>query len=441
MDEIKSQPEFNKSFVKKKKKKKTIWIILGIVLVLVIIAVIASGKKEQPITVQTEPVKRMTITQVVTATGKIQSETQVNISAEVSGEIASLPFKEGDMVTKGDLVVRIKPDAYYPQLQQQMAGLKVQESELKTQEINIAKLELDYNRSQELVQKGLAPQSELDNVRANLDAAVANLNTMKARLNQQRAALSSVQYDISKTTIYTPINGTITQLNNEIGEKVLGTSFNIGSNIMTISDLENMECQVEVGETDVSLISIGDTARIQVDAFPNKILTGVVYEIGNSAQTSGLGMQSEVVNFLVKVRVLEKDVKLRPGMSCNVDIEVETKYNVLAVPIQSVTTRETESEIDEELESENENLTRLQSSRIGMNQPDEIVFLISDNVAKLSKVQTGISDDQYIEIKEGVNEGDEVVKGSFRAINRELEDNSKVKVDNDTQRRFNPEGT
>ena len=441
MDEKKVQPEFTPPKVKKKKKKKTIWIILGIILVLIIIAVVASGKKEQPIIVQTEPVKRMTITQVVTATGKIQSETQVNISAEVSGEIASLPYEEGDMVKKGDLVVRIKPDAYYPQLQQQTAGLRVQESELKTQEINIAKLELDYNRSQELVQKGLAPQSELDNVRANLDAAVANLKTMKARINQQRAALSSVQYDISKTTIYSPIDGTISQMNNEIGEKVLGTSFNIGSNIMTISDMENMECQVEVGETDVSLISIGDTARIQVDAFPNQVLTGVVYEVGSSAQTTGLGMQSEVVNFMVKVRVLEKDVKLRPGMSCNVDIEVETKYNVLAVPIQSVTTRETEKEIDEDLENENENLTRLQSTRIGMNKPDEIIFLISDNVAKMSKVTTGISDDQYIEIREGVNEGDVVVKGSFRAINRELEDNSKVKVDNETQKRFNPEGS
>lgn len=381
----------------------------------------------------------MTITQVVTATGKIQSETEVNISAEVSGEIAALPFKEGDMVKKGDLVVRIKPDAYYPQLQQQVAGLKVQQSELKTQEINIAKLELDFNRSKDLVEKGLAPQSELDEIRANLEAAVANLNTLRARINQQKAALSSVQYDISKTTIVAPIDGTITQLNNEVGEKVLGTSFNIGTNILTISDLNNMECQVEVGETDVNQISIGDTARIQVDAIDDRILSGVVYEIGNSAQTTGVGMQDEVVNFIVKIRVLDKDVKLRPGMSCNVDIEVETKFNVLGVPIQSVTTRDNSDE--DSVSTENENLTKLQSNRVNMKKPDEIVFTVKENHAKLNIVKTGISDDQYIEIIEGVSEGDEVVKGTFKAINRELEDNSLVKIDNETKTRFKQDGS
>ncbi|KAA0208486.1 MAG: efflux RND transporter periplasmic adaptor subunit [Ignavibacteriaceae bacterium] len=424
---------------RKKSKKKVIWIVIIVLTALIITAIVFSGGKDQAITVQTEQIRRMTITQVVTATGKIQSETEVNISAEVSGEIAALPFKEGDMVKKGDLVVRIKPDAYYPQLQQQVAGLKVQQSELKTQEINIAKLELDFNRSKDLVEKGLAPQSELDEIRANLEAAVANLNTLRARINQQKAALSSVQYDISKTTIVAPIDGTITQLNNEVGEKVLGTSFNIGTNILTISDLNNMECQVEVGETDVNQISIGDTARIQVDAIDDRILSGVVYEIGNSAQTTGVGMQDEVVNFIVKIRVLDKDVKLRPGMSCNVDIEVETKFNVLGVPIQSVTTRDNSDE--DSVSTENENLTKLQSNRVNMKKPDEIVFTVKENHAKLNIVKTGISDDQYIEIIEGVSEGDEVVKGTFKAINRELEDNSLVKIDNETKTRFKQDGS
>ena len=424
---------------RKKSKKKVIWIVIIVLTALIITAIVFSGGKDQAITVQTEQIRRMTITQVVTATGKIQSETEVNISAEVSGEIAALPFKEGDMVKKGDLGVRIKPDAYYPQLQQQVAGLKVQQSELKTQEINIAKLELDFNRSKDLVEKGLAPQSELDEIRANLEAAVANLNTLRARINQQKAALSSVQYDISKTTIVAPIDGTITQLNNEVGEKVLGTSFNIGTNILTISDLNNMECQVEVGETDVNQISIGDTARIQVDAIDDRILSGVVYEIGNSAQTTGVGMQDEVVNFIVKIRVLDKDVKLRPGMSCNVDIEVETKFNVLGVPIQSVTTRDNSDE--DSVSTENENLTKLQSNRVNMKKPDEIVFTVKENHAKLNIVKTGISDDQYIEIIEGVSEGDEVVKGTFKAINRELEDNSLVKIDNETKTRFKQDGS
>ncbi|MCX6164071.1 MAG: efflux RND transporter periplasmic adaptor subunit [Ignavibacteriae bacterium] len=328
------KPVISNTKKKKAKKKKILWIIIISVVLLIIISVVISSKKEKLIEVQTEKVSRKNITQVVTATGKIQSETKVNISAEVSGEIVELPFEEGDEVKKGDMLVKIKPDAYFPQLKQQYAGIKVQESNLKTQEVNLKKHQLELNRMKELYNKGLASTSDLENAQTNVDATLAQMNTVRAQINQQRASLSSVEYDLSKTTIYSPMSGTVTQLNNEKGEKVLGTSYNIGSQIMTVSDLSKMEAQVEVSETDVTLISIGDTARIQIDAFPNRVFSGYVYEIANTAKSKSTGTQEEVVNFIVKIRIQNEGFDLRPGMSCTVDIEVEKKENVIAVPIQ-----------------------------------------------------------------------------------------------------------
>jgi HlyD family secretion protein len=424
---------------KKNKKKKIIWIGLIIIVLLIIISVIISSKKETVIEVQTEKISKKDIIQVVTATGKVQSETKVNISAEVSGEIVSLPFKEGDDVKKEDLLVRIKPDAYFPQLKQQYAAIKVMESNIKTQEVNLKKLQLDLDRAKELYSKGLASSSDLETAQTNYDATIAQINTIHAQINQQKASLSSVQYDLSKTTINSPMSGTVTQLNNELGEKVLGTSFNIGSQIMTISDLSNMECQVEVGETDVTFIKIGDTARIQIDAFPDRVFTGYVYEIANTAKAKNTGTQEEVVNFIVKIRIFnEQGFDLRPGMSCTVDIEVNKKDNVISVPIQSVTTRDDESKTNNTMQDDKDKPENLSDSKETKSQkkikPKEIVFIIENGVAKKKEVKTGISNDTYIEVIEGLNENEEVVKGTFKAINKDLDDNSKVKVNNEKKK-------
>ena len=424
---------------KKSRKKKILWIVAIAVVLLIVISVVISSKKEKIIEVQTEKVARKNLTQVVTATGKIQSETKVNISAEVSGELVELPFKEGDEVKQGDLLVKIKPDAYYPQLKQQNAGVKVQESNLKTQEVNLKKYHLELNRIQELYNKGLASTSDLENAQTNYDATIAQMNTIKAQINQQKAALSSVEYDLSKTAIYAPMSGTVTQLNNEKGEKVLGTSYNIGSQIMTISDLSKMEAQVEVGETDVTMINIGDTARIQVDAFPNRVFNGVVYEIANTAKSKSTGTQEEVVNFIVKIRIENEGLDLRPGMSCSVDVEVERKDNVIAIPIQSVTTRDDDSASMKKMTEENkdtpENLTNSKDAKVNKKiKAKEVAFIVENGVAKKKEVKTGISDDTYIEITEGITEGVEVVKGSFKAINKELDEGLKVKVDNDKKK-------
>lgn len=425
----------------RKKRKRLFWIIGIVLLLIIIISVVMSGKKEKLIEVQTEKITKRNITQIVTGTGKIQAEKKVNISAEVSGEIISLPFKEGDEVARGQLVVRIKPDAYYPQMRQQEAGIRVQESNLKAQEVNLRKNELELNRIKELYNKGLASQSDLDNAQANYEATLASMNTIRAQINQQRAGLSAVQYDLSKTTIVAPMSGTVTQLNNEVGEKVLGTMSNMGSDILTISDLSSMEAQVEIGETDVTNVKIGDTSRIQIDAFPDKIFTGYVYEIANTATSKGMGTQEEVVNFIVKIRIDKEDYELRPGMSCTVDIEVNHKENVLAVPIQCVTTRDEDTLSFKDKPEEEQGVinTRTEDKGIQKIKPKEIVFVVENDMAKKKAVKTGISDANYIEIIEGLNEGEDVVKGSFKAINKELEDNVKVKVDNNKTRKSKKE--
>ena len=423
---------------KKKSRKKLLWILGLLLIVIIVIAVIVSGNKEKFITVQTEKIQKRDITQIVTATGKVQSETEVKISAEVSGEIVSLPFKEGDEVKKNDLVVKIKQDAYTPQIEEQNAAINLAESNIGINEVTLKRYQQEFDRLNQLSKKGLATQSELDNAQNNIDLTLAQINTNKAQVNQQRTGLSRIRYDISKTTIYSPMNGTVTQLNNELGEKVLGTISNQGSNIMTISDLSKMECQVEVGETDVTMVNIGDTARIEIDAFPDKVFTGYVYEIANSAKTTGEGTQDAVVNFIVKIRILNNEVDLRPGMSCTVDIEVERRNGVLAVPIQSVTTREEFNPNKDggmSKDAENENMKRASEEKQNRKiKPKEVVFLIDGNMAKKDEVKTGISNDTYIEITEGVQEGQEVVKGSFKAINKELEDSSKVKVDNEIKK-------
>lgn len=440
MEDSKTKTESIQTNTKKnkKKKKRILWIGIILVVVLIVVAVIISGKKEKLIEVQTEKVSKQNITQIVTATGKIQAETKVNISAEVSGEILTLPFKEGDIVKKGDLVVKIRPDAYTPKLNQEQAGIKVAQSNLASQEVNLKKNKLELDRVKILNEKGLASQSDLDNALTNYDAVLAQMNTVRAQIQQQKASLSSVQYDVSKTTINAPMSGTVTQLNNEVGEKVLGTSFNIGSQIMTISDLSSMECQVEVGETDVTLVKLGDTARIQIDAFPGKSFTGYVYEIANTAKAKNTGTQEEVVNFIVKIRVNKEDYELRPGMSCTVDIEVQRKNDVIAVPIQSVTTREDDMQGqmtlkgDEKDKSMPDNLSSQRDDKIMKKQkPKEIVFVVENGMAVKKEIKTGISNDAYIEVIEGIPDGVEVIKGSFKAINKDLDNNMKVKVNNE----------
>lgn len=411
---------------KKSKKKLIIFGLLGLLILILLIVVFAAGSKEEIILVTTEKVEKRTITQTVAATGKIEPEFKVVITPEVTGEIIELPVKEGDKVRKGQLLIRIKGDQYKAQKEQLEAGLQSAKASLKIREAELQKITADYNRIKELHAKNLASDAEKETAEANYITAKASYDAAVANVLQSEARLKEILESLYKTTIYSPMDGIITSLKVELGERVLGSGFTQGTEIMTVSDLKNIEAVVEVDENDVVLLSIGDTAIVKVDAFKDKEFKGIVTQIGNSAMTRGLGTQEQVVNFEVRIKLLSPDEKLRPGMSCTADIQTETVTDVIAVPIQSVTIR---SEVSKKEENKNEEdiVEKKPSNKNG--KPKEIVFIVEDGKAKAVEVTTGISDADYIEIKSGLNGGEMVVSGSYRAISRDLKDGSKVRVE------------
>lgn len=415
---------------KKTRKKIIIFSVIGLLAIAAGVVLFLGSKKEPVISVQIEKVKRHTITQVVTATGKIQPEIQVKISPEVSGEIVALPVKEGQRVRKGELLMKIKPDVYIAQRDQAAAGLLSVQARLHS-------AEPEFKRIAELQSKGLVSQSEYDQSRANYEAAKANYAQARASLNQSNESLQ-------KTAIVAPMEGTVSQLNSRLGERVLGTQQFQGTDVMTIADLSRMEGRVDVSETDVIRLHIGDTARISVDAFPDRKVDAIVYEIANTAKSKGLGTQEEVTNFEVKMRIASRGVTLRPGMSMTADIETQTKQNILAVPIQSVTTRAPKME-GKEPPKDGQSGEFVAANGAGgknkmENKPKEVVFVVENNVVKAMPVKRGISNDAYVEITEGVKEEMQVVSGSYKAINRELEEGSKVKIEEPKQRGPQPGG-
>ena len=416
----------------KKKSKKKLFIFGGIGLLLVILLVVAfiGGNKEEIVSVQTEKVEKRTITQTVAATGKINPEFKVVINPEVTGEIIQLPVKEGDIVRKGDLLIRIKGDQYVAQNERLEANLQSAKANLKMREAELTKVELDYNRVKELHSKGLASDSELETSKSNYLSTKAAYQAAEANVAQSEASLKEIMDQISKTAIRSPIDGVVTKLNVELGERVFGAGFSMGSDIMTVSDLRNIEAVVEVDENDVVLVSIGDTATIKVDAFKDQEFIGLVSEIGNSANTTGLGTQQEVVNFQVKIKLIDPKTSLRPGMSCTADIETETIENILSVPIQSVTTRSDAPKMDMPSgDGEDEGIIQVKSDKKENIKPKEIVFIIKDGKAKSIEVETGLSDDNYIAVLKGLEGGENVVSGSYKAISRELNDGLQVRVE------------
>ncbi len=416
---------------KKTKKRIIIFSILGAVVLALVVIVVLGSRKETIVAVQVEKVGRHTITQVVTATGKIQPEVQVKISPEVSGEIVALPVKEGQRVRRSDLLMKIKPDVYVAQRNQFAAGLL-------SAQASLSRTEPEFRRIENLYKKGMVSQAEFDQARAALE-------TSKASFAQARASLDQAEEALRKTTVLSPMDGTVSQLNSELGERVLGTQQFQGTDVMTIADLARMEARVDVSETDVVLLSVGDTARISVDAMPEKKVNGVVYEIANTAKSKGLGTQEEVTNFEVKIRIVNKDIVLRPGMSMTADIETETKSNVLAVPVQSVTTRGPKMGQQEGGEPPSEGGEVVVQNTQGAKpkadiKPKEVVFVVENGSVKSVPVKRGIANATHVEILEGLGEGAEVVSGSYKAINRELEDGTKVRVEDQKKRTGRPQG-
>lgn len=406
----------------KKNNKKRIFIFggLGFIIIAVVLIVILQGNQQEIITVQTEKVQRRNITQTVTAIGKIDPEFKVVITPEVTGEIVALPVKVGDVVKKGDLLLKIKADTYVAAKQRAEASLLSAEANLSMQKATLDKIEADYNRVKELYAKKLSSDAELETAKSNYLSAKAQVESAQAMVLQNKAAVREADEQLYKTTISSPMDGTITELNVELGERVLGSGFTQGTNVMTVSNLSSMEAIVDIDENDIPLISLNDTARIKVDAFGDRIFKGIVTQIGNSAKTSALGTQEQVVNFEVRIKLIDLDKNLRPGMSCDGTIETETKKNILSVPIQSVTAR-----TDFNPTKQPENLNSEKTN----NKVQEIVFIVDNGKAKVVSVKTGISDDYFIEIINGLKEGQEIITGNYKAISRDLKDGSLIKIE------------
>lgn len=413
---------------KKSKKKRIIIGSIGIVLFVLILANVLKGKKEIAVVVQTEKVIKRNLTQKVEAPGKINPKYQVIITAEVTGEIVDLPVKEGDNVKKGELLLRIKPDTYVAQKDRAAANLQSSKATLRMKKAQFDLAQNEYSRIDTMFKSGFTNRQEMDRINSELISATAQLDAQSAAVKQTEAALVEAVESLNKTAIYSPMNGTISKLNVERGERVLGSGFSQGTNIMTVADLSQMEADVEADENDVVLVSSGDKASVKLDAFNNELFKGIVTEIGNSAKTKGLGTQEEVVNFEITITLQELNDKVRPGMSCNADIETETKNGVLAVPIQSVTAR-SEDPTPGASEGMDENSGNLKGKKKSV-KPKEVVFIVKGGKAVMKEVKIGISDDTHIEVLEGLKLGDEVVSGSYKAISKELKNESKVIVKN-----------
>ncbi len=406
----------------KKKRKIIILSIIGLVIIAITIFVIYGRNKEVEIPVQTEKVKRNTITQTVTASGKIQPELQVKITAEVSGEITQLTVKEGQPVKIGELLIRIKPDQYQAQVDRVTAQLQSAKSSLALQKATLNKAESEFKRAKELYEKNLSSEQEFISANTSKQIAISQYESALSGVKQAQATLKDANENLFKTTIYSPMTGVISSLKMQKGERVSGSGFMQGTEIMTVADLSSMEARVDVGENDIVLIAIGDTTKIEIDAISNVNFIGTVYEIANTAKTKGLGTQEEVTNFEVKIRINNSNLSLRPGMSMTAEIMTETRLNVITAPIQSVTSRKKKTK--ENAEEGNSN-----DSPKDKTKPKEIVFVVKDGKVSTAEVTRGISDDEKVEIISGLKEGTEIVIGSFKAINKELEDGSKVKVE------------
>jgi HlyD family secretion protein len=432
---------------KKKKSLKWLWITIALVAVAgIVFASVANQRKDKPIPVTTEKAVRKTITQLVTATGKIQPEVEVKIAPEVSGEIVDLPVHEGEAVHKGQLLLRIKPDVYKAQVESQQAALAGSRAAIEQHKAELSKAEQDLRRIQNLHKQHLVSDQDLNAAQTQADIAKSALNTSQFDVQRAEGSLRTINDALTKTTIYSPSDGSISALNSRLGERVVGTSQFAGTEVMRIADLSNMEAQVNVNENDVINVKVGDHAKISVDAYPDRKIDGVVREIASTATTQNAGSQEEVTNFLVKITVTDKSVALRPGMSATADIESATVQNAIAVPIQSVTVRQAGSKLSpEELEKESarqaaadksdnradvtNETEQKQKERVQRDKMIRVVFIKKGDKVEQRSVETGIADTTDIEIKSGIKPGEEVVSGSYTVISRRLKDGMKVSID------------
>jgi len=439
----------------KKGRKLIIFAIIALVLVALTLAAVFR-KKEDAVSVQTDKVKRRDLTEMVVANGRVQPVVQVVISPEVAGEIVALPVREGDKVKKGDLLVQIKPDNYKASRNSAEASFKSAQAGQTLSMAELDRAQAEYFRNQELFKNRLVSDSVMMDFKTSYEVAKLRYTNSLHSAAQAGFSLDKANDDLSKTTIIAPIDGTVTRLKSQLGERVLGTSFNMGTEIMTVADFSQMEARVDIGEMDVILIEPGQRARLEVDAFKDRKFTGTVTEISNSSRNSGAsaalgggggggGQSQEATKFEVRVRISEKE-GFRPGMSINAEIETRYRTNVLTVPIAAITTRAPK------LPNAGTNASSgaLTNSSTGTNpvvsgksiggtnsgpadkkskeaaKPVEVVFVVEGDKVKQMPVKIGVSDAESYEVVEGLEEGQEIVTGNYKAVNKELEDGKKI---------------
>lgn len=433
------------------KSKKWI-ILLLIVFVALVVVGILKGKKGRATKVSAEKVELRTITETVAASGKIQPETEVVISSDVSGEIIEMSVKEGDVVKQGDLLVKINPDLVESAVSRAEAALNTSKANLLGAKARLAQSEsqftnakASFERNEKLFKDQVISQAEFDQATANFEVAKADVEASresvqaaKYNVKSAEATLSEARENLGRTSIYSPMSGVITKLNKEQGERVVGTAQMAGTEIMTVADLAIMEVAVEVNENDIVRVNIGDTADIEVDAYLENKFKGIVTEIANSANVSGVSAD-QVTNFDVKIRMLSssyapllaedttKKSPFRPGMSATVDIRTSEAIDVLTVPIQAVTTRG-----DTALaQSKKKKYGRAKEAEAEKQEEEELkecVFVVQEGKAVLHYVETGIQNTMYIEIKQGIDQEAEVITGPYATVSKKLEHHDAIEV-------------
>jgi HlyD family secretion protein len=408
------------------KNNKILKFLLPIALVLIIFAII--GKKQGwfgkalTVKVAVENAEKRVIVETITANGKIQPEKEVKISPDVSGEIVELTIKEGDHVEKGQLLLRIKPDTYISQKDRSLAAISSARARLAQSEAQFTQADLSYKRNKQLFDEQTISKSEFEQAQASYTVAKAEVDAAKFSVVSSEASLKESNENLIKTSIYAPMSGTVSMLLVELGERVAGTNLMSGTDLLRVADLSRMEAQVEVNENDIVRVNVGDTALIEVDAYLDQKFKGIVTEIANSAKTTGVSAD-QVTNFDVKILILPGSYQklvdagdsnpFRPGMSASVDIQTESKNDIITVPIQSVTTRTDTTKTVATLSDED---TRT------------IVFITDGQYAFAKDVKTGIQDNNYIEILSGVAVTDRVISAPFSAISKKLSDSTLIEV-------------
>ena len=408
----------------------------------VAVATLANKKKEVVVEVTSEAAERRTVTNIVSATGRIFPEVEVKISSEVAGEIIELPVVEGQLVKKGDLLLKVDPDRVETQVSQRRVSInsaKTRSLEAKAQRLQA---EQDLGRVEELFTKGFVSEKELADGKTLVEIRKMQEQSAVLEIERSNSLLDEALELLSKTVTFAPMDGTISKLDSELGERVVGTGQFAGTEIMRVADLTNIEVRIEVSETDIVHVKISDKATVEVDAIADEKFSGFVTEISSSAANVRQN-NDQLTTFEVRIKLEEPSPKLRPGMTATADIETETVEDAISVPMQSVTVRKKDEvkkaldpdTVESDKEESDEDKDDVDKYLIANSKKDDkeskedlqrIIFVVKDGKAIMREVKTGIADNTYIVIEEGIDPGEKVVSGSYRAITRQLKHESSI---------------